>query len=121
MTSLGYAHWRRAHLAAAGLLGLIAGIHCGLTFVFFSSWSPDAVWFFGTGLGLLLLSALNLSHIGVEPCLQPTTRLVRTANWVFFFFGIAATFAVPEPQAFVLLLCLAVQALASRWTLPGPI
>ncbi len=119
--TLGYAHWRRLHLVASGLLGLIAGIHCGLTFVFYSGWTPDAVWFFGTGLGLLLLSALNFSHIGVEPCRQPTTRLVRAANWIFLLFGIAATIAVPEPQAFVLLLCLGVQAFASRWTIPGPV
>ena len=57
----------------------------------------------------------------VEPCRQPTTRLVRAANWVFLLFGIGATYAVPEPPAFVLLVGTSAQAVASRWTLPGPV
>ena len=71
-------------------------------------------------LALLLLAALNLSHIGVEPCRMPTTRLVRIANWCFAAFGIAAVVAVPEPQAFLVAAALIAQAIACRWTLPGP-
>lgn len=78
----GYRTWRSAHLAAAGLLGLLAVVHSALTFALYPTWSPDAVWFLGTGIGLLLLAVLNWAHIGVEPCLQSTTRLVRIANWV---------------------------------------
>ena len=115
-----YLRWRPIHLIASGVLGIIAGVHGALTWVLYSSWTPDAVWFLGTGLGLLLLSALNISHIGVEPCRLPTARLVRAANWLFLLFGIAATVAVPEPQAFVLLACMCAQAVASHWTLPGP-
>ncbi len=97
--TLAYTRWRGLHLASSGLLGLIASIHCALTWVMHANWTPDAVWFFGTGLGLMLLSALNVSHIGVEPCRQPTTQLVRAAYWVFLLFGVAATYAVPAPQA----------------------
>ena len=91
-----------------------------MTWFLYATWTPNAVWFLGTGLAMLLVGALNPSHIGVEPCEMPTTRLVRAANWTFAAFGIAAVWAVPEPQAFAVAGCLCIQAIASRWTLPGP-
>ena len=47
-----YLLWRRRHLAASGVVGLIALVHSALTWRFFAVWTPDAVWFLGTGLGL---------------------------------------------------------------------
>jgi hypothetical protein len=107
------------HLAASWTLALLALAHSALTVRLYSTWTPDAVWFLGTGLGLLLLAATNLSHIGIAPCAQPTARLVRPANWAFLLFGLGAVVAVPEPQAILVLLALLGQAVASRWTLPG--
>ena len=115
-----YVGWRRVHLAASWLLVVLGLIHAAMTVILYSGWSADSVWFLGTGLGLLLLAALNLSHIGVEPCRLPTTRLVHLSNGVFAVFGIAAVVAVPEPQALVVLMALLGQAIAARWTLPGP-
>jgi hypothetical protein len=45
--------------------------------------------------------------------------VVRWANWIFLLFGIGAVVAVPEPQAFVVVSALAVQAVVAHWTLPG--
>lgn len=115
-----YSFWRRIHLGASWLLCLLALAHSALTFVLYSPWSADAVWFLGTGLGLLLLAVLNLTHIGVEPCRHFSARLVRLSNPVFALFGVAAVVAVPEPQAYAVLLGLVSQALAGQWTLPGP-
>jgi hypothetical protein len=109
--------WRRVHLTATWILALLAVVHIGVTLFIHSSWSPDAVWFLGTGLGLLLLAAMNRAHLGVEPCSMPTARVVRWANWMFAAFGIAAVLAVPEPQAMVILLALLGQAVASQRTL----
>lgn len=120
MTASLYSRLRIVHRLASGLLALIALTHAGLTWRFYDAWSPDAVWFLGTGLGLLLLALLNLSHIGVEPCRQPTTRLVRATNWGFAVFGVAAILAVPEPQAYAVAAALGIQAIVCRWTLPGP-
>lgn len=120
MTPNNYRSWRRVHLGSSALLAVLALAHATFSFVAYASWSADAVWFLGTGLGLLLLSTLNLSHIGVEPCPQPTTRLVRIANWVFLAFGVAAVVAVPMPQAFGVLAGLLGQAIAASRTLPGP-
>ena len=121
MTPNDYRLWRRVHLGSSGLVAFLALAHATLSFFLYASWSADAVWFLGTGLGLLLLSALNLSHIGVAPCRFPTTRLVRVANWFFLAFGVAAVFAVPMPQAFAVLAGLFGQAVAASRTLPGPV
>ena len=116
----GYTRLRRTHLIVSGAVGVIALAHSALTFVFYREWGSEAVWFLGTGLGLLVVSALNWSHIGIGPCHSPTAKLVRWTNWLYAAFGIAAVVAVPEPQAFVMLGALGVQAVLAQWTLPGP-
>ena len=120
MTENGFVSWRRAHLLSAILLCLLATIHSSLTPVLYEAWTPDAVWFLGAGLGLLLLGILNVTHVGIQPCQRPGARLVRAANWVFVVFGLGAVIAVPEPPAFAVLLCLAGQAVAGLKTLLGP-
>lgn len=111
--------WRRIHLAASWILAGLALLHSGLTPVFYHDWNADAVWFLGTGLGLLFLAGSNLVHIGIEPCRQPTAPYVRWANIVFLGFGAAALVAVPEPQAAVIVVALAAQSLAGWTTLRG--
>lgn len=120
MTNQRWWWWRRLHVVASGLLLLLAVLHSGVTAFLYDTWAPRTAWFLGTGLGLLLLAALNLSHIGIEPCRQPTVRLVKAANWVFLVYGVAAVVAVPEPQAVAVLVGLAGQAIAAHATLPGP-
>ena len=115
-----YPGWRKVHLAASWTVVLLAVLHASLTPLIYDEWSPDAVWFLGTGIGLLIAAAFNLAHIGLEPCTQPTAKLVRWTNYLFVAFGMAATLAVPEPQSFVVLLALLVQAVACRHTLAGP-
>jgi hypothetical protein len=112
-----FARWRRIHRTASGLIAILGALHCVLTFALYASWSPDAVWFFGTGLSLVLLALMNWAHVGFEPCPLPTARAVRYANVVYALFGAAAVVAVPEPQAFVLAAAIAVQAVAGHFTL----
>ena len=109
--------WRRVHLAATYSLAVIAVVHSGLTFHYYARWTPDAVWFLGTGLGLLLLAGINRGHIGLGPCDMPTAPIVRGANVLFAVFGTGAVIAVPEPQAYAVLACLVVQAVAAQFTL----
>jgi hypothetical protein len=114
-----FAKWRRVHRGASLVLALIAVVHSALTFRFYDTWSPNAVWFLGTGLGLLLLAVTNLAHVGIEPCRMPTTPLVRAANWLFVVFGFGALVAVREPQAAVIVLALLTQAVSAHRTLPS--
>jgi hypothetical protein len=108
---------RRLHRACAAILAALALVHCVLTFRLYSMWSPEAVWFLGAGLGLLLLAVVNWAHVGVEPCDMPTAPVVRWAKFAFATFGVAALVAVPVPQAFVIALALVGQSLAGLRTL----
>jgi hypothetical protein len=110
--------WRKIHLGASATVVVVAVAHVALTPVFYHQWTPDTVWF--AGLGILLLGISNWTHLGVEPCHQPTAPLVRWANVVFAGFGAAAVIAVPQPQAYILLAALVVQAIAGQATLRGP-
>ena len=111
--------WRRIHRISSGLVGVIALVHCAVTFVFYDRWSPDAVWFFGTGVGLLTIAIMNYAHVGIEPCRQATAPVIRWLNVVYVGLGFAALAAVPEPQAVLIVLGLVGQAAAGFVTLPG--
>lgn len=117
----GYPTWRRLHLLASWTVTGVGLAHCAVTVFAFHAWNERAVWFLGAGLGVLLVGTVNLAHIGLGPCRMPTTRFVRAANWAYLVFGAAALLAVPQPQAFALVLALGLQAIASRVTLPGPV
>ena len=114
---MSFGTWRLVHRAATRVLAAFAVLHSGLTAVLYESWSPDGVWFLGTGLGLLLLALMNWSHVGLEPCTMPTAPVVRWANFGFVVFGVGAVIAVPEPQAFLILAALVIQAVAGTATL----
>jgi hypothetical protein len=115
-----FAAWRRVHRISSGVVGAIALVHCALRFVFYNHWSPNAVWFFGTGVGLFSIAIINFAHVGVEPSRQTTAPVVRWLDCAFVGLGLAALVAVPEPQAGLIVLGLIGQAAASFVTLPGP-
>jgi hypothetical protein len=108
------------HRTASAALALLALVHIALAIPLHDGWTPVAVWFAGTGLGLFVLAGINLAYVGVEPCRQPTTKAVRIANYLMAGFGAAAVVAVPEPQAAAVLAMLLGQAVAAPRTLPGP-
>jgi hypothetical protein len=58
-----------------------------------------------------------LSHVGLAPCDLPTAPVVLWANIAYAVFGIGAVVAVPEPQAYVILVALIAQATAGHVTL----
>ena len=115
-----FEHWRLVHRTATAVVGVVGLVHSSLTMVFYDSWSPDAVWFLGTGFALLLLAVMNWSHVGLGPCDLPTAPVVRWSNVVFALFGVGAVIAVAEPQAFVVLIGLVFQAVAGFVTLKAP-
>jgi hypothetical protein len=54
---------RRIHLISSGLIAIISIEHLGLTFRIYHDWTPDAVWFVGAGLGLMLIAVSNLAQL----------------------------------------------------------
>jgi hypothetical protein len=63
---------------------------------------------------------MNIAHVGLEPCRQPTAPVIRLLDCLFVGLGLAAVVAVPEPQAYLVVVGLIGQAVASFVTLPGP-
>ena len=110
---------RLLHRSASVVVAALGAVHAVLTFVIFDSWSPDAVWFFGTGLSLVALAVMNWAHVGLEPCDLPTAPVVKYVNVAYAVFGLAAIAAVPEPQAFILAAAILLQAGAGFVTLRG--
>lgn len=119
MTTGPFLRWRRVHRAASALVALVSLIHIGVTLLLYDSWGPDALWFAGTGVGLLAMAIMNIAHVGLEPCSLPTAPVVRWLNWAFAALGVAGVVAVRELQAVVIAAGLLVQAVASVATLPG--
>ena len=105
------------HKVSSATVSLVALVHCAVTPLMYSRLSPNAVWFLGTGLGLLLLGILNWAHVGVEPCDMPTAPIIRWANVLFLVFAFAAVAAVNEPQAWVVVAGLMGQTVAGWFTL----
>jgi hypothetical protein len=101
----------RIHQVCSAVVVALALVHTALTPVVSGHWGPGAVWFAGTGLGLLLLGALNIAARR-DSAAVGTRRACAIANLVALAYVAAAVFAVPEPQAFVVLAALAGQALA---------
>ena len=110
--------WRRVHRASSSAVGVVALVHSLFTLMW-DSWSPNAVWFLGTGVGLFTLAVFNLAHIGMEPCALPTARVIRWLNWTYVVLGLVALIAVREPQAIFIVAALISQAVASWFTLHG--
>jgi hypothetical protein len=114
-----FSTWRRIHRGASVTIAVVALLHVLLTAPLYGEWSADALWFLATGVGLLLLAAINWAHVGLEPCRQPTARVVLWANVVYLLLGVSALVVVPEPQTMPLVAGLAAQAFAGRVTLRG--
>lgn len=93
---------RRRHALSTGLLPVLGTLHTGLTPVLYRALTPEAVWFAGTGLGLVPLGAVNRVARQAAPR-TPVRRLALTANRALAAFGVLAVIAVPEPQALLVL------------------
>jgi hypothetical protein len=79
---------------------LVLGVgHTLATPNFYPGFSAEALWFAGTGLGLVFLGLLNLVVIR-----NPTPtglNLCIAADAIATVYGILIPFVVPEPQAYL--------------------
>ena len=76
---------------------LIGVIHTALTPVFYHEFSPDALWFAGTGLALVFLGLLNIT---AERVFEPwILNICVVANLVGCIYSILIVIVLPEIQA----------------------
>lgn len=83
---------------STGLLLVLGALHAALTPFLYRAPTPEAIWFVGTGVGLVLLGAVNQVARREAPR-TPVRRLALTANWAPAAFGVLVIIAVPRPQA----------------------
>jgi len=78
------------------LLGLV---HSALTPVFYDFFTPDGMWFFGTGLGLVFLSFLNIAASRLLNLWL--LKFTLFANIVGTIFSILASVVLNEIQGYI--------------------
>jgi hypothetical protein len=78
---------------------LIGVIHTALTPFFYDKFSPDALWFAGTGLALVFLSLLNI--VTERSRADWMLKICVAANLAGLIYGVLIVVALPEIQAFI--------------------
>lgn len=91
---------RSLHLIVGLLLVGIGMLHMGATFGYYREFSAGALWFFGAGLLLALIGALNLfcrRHMVALPALRTFTFGCNVLMTVYTFCsGLATKASVPQ-------------------------
>lgn len=83
------------------VVGTIGGVHVFDTFDNFHELSQEALYFAGTGLGVVIFVLFNFA-VWYSPGLDPLPRrLAHAANVIMVIYGFFAVKAVPEPQVYV--------------------
>lgn len=77
-------------------------LHTLLTPLFYPGFTIDALWFAGTGLGLLFVGLFNLAVL--KSGAQAVLDLCLIANIIGVVYGILVVIILPEPQVFLALL-----------------
>ncbi|MBN2039675.1 MAG: hypothetical protein JW864_06515 [Spirochaetes bacterium] len=90
---------KRFYIIISVLYSILGIIHTAFTPVFYNMNSVDALWFAGTGFGLLFLGLLNLA--GIKSNDKLVFNLCISANIISAFLNIFITVMILEPQAFI--------------------
>lgn len=85
--------------ALAMLAGLLGTVHLALTPLVYASWTIDALWFFGTGMAMVIAAAANVIA-GKTPGLGVRLSLAAINIAMSGFFA-AAWLVLPEPQVII--------------------
>ncbi|MGB7070387.1 MAG: hypothetical protein WBD22_12915 [Pyrinomonadaceae bacterium] len=92
---------KTAHTIASILIVLLGCVHIGFTFFNYHGLSYEAIWFFGTGVAIVLAGFVNIAMLrdGGRDTVIWTTALVTN---LFFLIGFALTsYMMREPQVFI--------------------
>jgi len=89
-----------------GLIIALGSLHSVLTFVFYKDFSSRALWFFGTGLALVMLGFLNVANYR-QGSDQTIRVLCAVSNLIFTAVFVAGSFIMFEPQTLIGIFCCA--------------
>jgi hypothetical protein len=89
---------KTVHKANSCVLAGLGPLHTLLTSVFYPRLGMDALWFAGTGLGVVLLALLNQAVL-LSP-MRDGLNLSLAANLAGLLYGILIVIKLAEPQAY---------------------
>ena len=92
---------KAVHNIASILIVLLGCLHIAVTFFNYHGLSYDAVWFLGTGVGIVLAGFMNIAMLrdGGKDTVIWAMALITN---LFFLLGFgAASYMMREPQVFV--------------------
>lgn len=90
---------KKFYIIISILYAILGIIHTACTPVFYSLNSVDALWFTGTGFGLIFLGLLNVAALKANDKL--IFNLCIFANIISVFLNVYITMIILEPQAFI--------------------
>lgn len=93
---------KTVHKVSAWTLVVLGTGHTLLTPIFSPGFDTDALWFAGSGLGLLFLGLLNLTVL--MSAARATLNLCLIANLMGFVYTTLVAVTLPVPQAFLAIL-----------------
>ncbi len=89
------------HKVSTWTLIALGVLHTLLTPLFYPGFTIAALWFAGTGLGILFLGLFNLMVLWAPA--RQALNLCLSANLIGCVYGILIVILLPEPQAFLAL------------------
>jgi hypothetical protein len=90
------------HKVSSYVLLALGILHTALTPLFSPGFTTDALWFAGTGLGLLFLGLFNLAVLRASG--RAALNLCLAANIIGAIYGVLTVALLLAPQAFLALL-----------------
>jgi hypothetical protein len=110
---------RRLEWLLASIAGLVGILHVALTAVLYQHPSLEALWFAGTGLGIIAVAAVNI--VGLRASDRSSLGIVFAANAAMVSFFASAWALMKAPQVALgiavfagLAICSALRALMAR-------
>ena len=101
---------RTAHYVVSVLIVVLGAAHCAMTFVNYAGISPEAFWFLGSGIAIILAGFLNIAMLRDGSGDTIVWVMTLIGNLVFAVLFALALFLNPEPQVLAGLLLFAFAA-----------
>lgn len=92
---------KTAHSIANFLIVLLGCVHVGFTFFNYHGLSYDAIWFFGTGIAIVLAGFVNIALLRDRERDTVIWTMALVTNLLFLIGFGAASYMMREPQVFV--------------------
>jgi len=99
-----------AHKITSALIILLGILHCVFTAWNYDQFTLDAMWFFGTGVAIILAGFLNVTVIRTSGGDRIVNLLCLTTNLAFVILFIVALMLLSQPQVLVGIALFAVAA-----------